>query len=109
MRSSESKKSISPTIILYGLRFLHPQWLLSVWDTLVSSKREEIEGVLAPTDANPTIVALETNVGAWTTILGLGLGFWHLDKHSGPWIRMPDFGEAILGSLDQEFWILDEA
>ena len=52
-------------------------------------------GDMALTDANPAMPSLETKLGsldkhseAWTSILALGLGFWTLDKNSGPLIRI---------------------
>ena len=49
-------------------------------------------------------------LGTWTSFLGLGLGFWTLDKKSGPWIR--NLGawtrNSGAGGLDKEFGGLDK-
>ena len=55
-------------------------------DTLWCPKALPVEKKgLAPTDVNPAMAPLETNLEAWTSILGLGLAFGGLDKNSGPW------------------------
>ena len=55
---------------------------------------------MALTDEGLAIAALETNSGAWTSILG----FLGLDQHSGgwtciwgAWIRILNIGPRILG------------
>ena len=57
---------------------------------------------------------LETKLGAWTSIWGLGLVIWGLDEGSGPWTRNLDLGLGFLGlvfrlwNLGQEIWALEK-
>ena len=47
------------------------------------------------------IGGLDELLGVWISDLGLGLGFWTLDKKSGPWIRISGAWIRISGTLDK--------